>query len=142
MHGTRGYQYLFQISFDRCDGFPVQPERWDDCRLTEPRDGRIAISVRTKEVFAAKTIVEKSSGRTGFEAGERLGGRTEDYDLRALVLADQIGNPTGEGRVLLELLRYKGKLTRRGDHRDVLKLTQRLWAWMGVDAAALDAYRR
>lgn len=133
VHGTGGYRCLFQISLDRRDGFPVQPERWDECRFTELRDGRIAISVRTKEVFAAKTVSEETLRRTDIEVAERLGVRTEEYDLRALGLADQVGNPTTEGRVLLEFLRSGGKLTRRGDDRDLLRLAQRLRDWIGID---------
>lgn len=134
VHGTGGYRCLFQISLDRTDGLPVQPERWDECRFTELPDGRIAISVRTKEVFAARTISEETARRTDLEAAERTGVRTEEYDLRALGLADQIGRPTGEGRVLLEFLRNGGKLTRRGDDKDVLRLAQRLRDWMGLEA--------
>lgn len=132
VHGTGGYRCLFQISLDRADGFPVQPERWDDCRFTELPDGRIAISVRTKEVFAARSISEETAHRTDLEAAERSGMRTEEYDLRTLGLADQVGRPTVEGRVLLELLRNGGKLTRRGDDKDVLRLAKRLREWMGL----------
>jgi hypothetical protein len=134
VHGTGGYRCLFQISLDRTDGFPVQPERWDECRLTELPDGRIAISVRTKEVFAARTVSESTARRTDLQAAERFGVRTEEYDLRALSLADQLGRPIGEGRVLLEFLRNGGKLTRRGDDKDILRLAQRLRAWMGLEA--------
>lgn len=133
VHGTGGYRCLFQISLDRRDGFPLQPERWDDCRFTELRDGRIAISVRTKEVFAARSISEEAPRRTDLEAAERLGVRTEEYDLRALGLADQVGNPTPEGRVLWEFLRNGGKLIRRGDDKDVLRLAQCIRDWMGID---------
>jgi len=134
VHGTGAYRCLFQISLDRRDGFPVQPERWDECRFTELRDGRIAISIQTKEVFAAKTMSEETLRRTDIEAAERLAIRTEEYELRTLGLADLVGNPTTEGRVLLEFLRNGGKLIRRGDDKGVLRLAQRLCAWMGIDA--------
>jgi hypothetical protein len=133
MHGTGGYRCLFHISLDRTDGFPVQPQRWDECRFTELPDGRIAISVRTKEVFAARTISEETAPRTDLEAAERFGVRTEEYDLRTLGLADQTGRPTAEGRVLLEFLRNGGKLTRRGDDKDILRLALRLQEWMGLE---------
>ncbi len=133
VHGTGGYRCLFQISLDRVDGFPVQPARWDECRFTELPDGRIAISVRTKEVFAARTISDETTSRTDLEAAERSGVRTEEYDLRALGLADQVGRPTAEGRVLLEFLRNGGELTRRGDDKDILRLAQRLRDWMGLE---------
>jgi hypothetical protein len=133
VHGTGGYRCLFQISLDRADGFPVRPERWDECRFTELLDGRIAISVRTKEIFAARTVFEETARRTDLEAAERLGVRTEEYDLRALGLADQVGRPTGEGRVLLEFLRSGGKLTRRGDDKKVLRLEQWLRNWMRLE---------
>ncbi|MCZ2076061.1 MAG: hypothetical protein LC130_13810 [Bryobacterales bacterium] len=135
VHGTGSYRCLFQISLDRADGFPVQPERWDECRFTELPDGRIAISVRTKEVFAARTISGETARRTDMEAAERTGVRTEEYDLRALGLADQIGRPTGEGRVLLEFLRNRGKLQRRGDDKYLLRLANRLSAWMGIHSS-------
>jgi hypothetical protein len=119
---------------DRTDGFPVQPERWDECRFTELLDGRIAISVRTKEIFAARTVSEETARRTDLEAAERSGVRTEEYDLRALGLADHVGRPTSEGRVLLEFLRNGGKLTRRGDDKEILRLAQRLRNWIGMEA--------
>ncbi|BDC48880.1 hypothetical protein F183_A11960 [Bryobacterales bacterium F-183] len=134
VHGTGGYRCLFQISLDRTDGFPVQPERWEECRFIELPDGRIAISVRTKEVFATRTISEETARRTDLEAAERYGVRTEEYDLRALGLADQSSRPTAEGRTLLEFLRDGGKLARRGDDKDILRLAQRLRDWMGLDA--------
>ncbi len=133
VHGTGGYRCLFQISLDRQDGFPIQPERWGDCRFTELRDGRIAISVSTREVFGAKTI-SKETSLTDIEAAERTGVRTEEYDLRALGLADDAGKPIAAGRVLLEILRNGGKLTRRGDDTDVLRLARKLQAWMGLDS--------
>ncbi|HPT28886.1 MAG TPA: hypothetical protein PLZ95_20865, partial [Bryobacteraceae bacterium] len=60
--------------------------------------------------------------------------RTEEYDLRALGLADEVGRPTAEARVLLDFLRNGGKLTRRGDDKDVLRLGGRLRLWMGMDS--------
>ncbi len=116
------------------DGFPVQPEWWDECRFTELRDGRIAISVSTREVFRARAFSEDTALPADFEAAERTGIRTEEYDLRALGLADDTGTPTAAGRVLLEFLRNGGKLTRRGDDTDVLRLARRLQAWMGLDS--------
>ena len=134
VHGTGGHRCMFRISLHRTDGFPVQSERWDDCRFTELPDGRIAISVRTKEVFAARTISKEAARRTDLEVAERSSMRTEEYDLRTLGLADQVGRPTAEGRVLLEFLRNGGKLTRRGDDKDVLRLAKRLRAWMGLES--------
>jgi hypothetical protein len=132
VRGTGGYRCLFQVSLDRRDGFPIQVNGWNDCRFTELRDGRISISVRTAEVF---TALSTSAGfGTEVEAAERQGVLTEDYDLRALGLADQLGNPTGEGRMLLELLRSGGKLTRRGDDKEILRLAKRLREWVGVEA--------
>lgn len=131
-HGTGGYRCLFQISLARTDGFPVRPERCAERRFTELPEGRIAISVRTKEIFAARTISEETARRTDFEAAERLGVRTEGYDLRALGFADQVGCTRGEGRVLLEFIRNGGKLSRRGDDKDVLGLTKRLRDWIGI----------
>lgn len=71
--------------------------------------------------------------RSDLEAAERSGIRTEEYDLRTPGLADQVGRPTAEGRVLLEFLRNGGKLTRRGDDKDILRLALRLQAWMGLE---------
>ncbi|MCX6625707.1 MAG: hypothetical protein NTY38_32520, partial [Acidobacteria bacterium] len=122
VHGTGAYRCIFSIGLDRRDGFPSPPERWDDCRFTEFKDGRISISVKSKEVFAARTISEETQRRNVFEAAERVGVRTEDYDLRVLGLADQAGIQTSEGRLLLEVLRRGGKLNRRGDDKDLLRL--------------------
>ena len=133
VHGTGAYRCIFKIGLDRRDGFPSPPESWDDCRFTELKDGRISIAVKSKEVFAARTISEETLRRTALEAAERAGVRTQDYDLRVLGLADQSGIPTSEGRLLLEFLRSGGKLNRRGDDKDLLRLAQRLRTWMGID---------
>lgn len=133
VHGTGAYRCSFQIGLDRRDGFPSPPDRWDDCRFTELKDGRISISVKSKEVFAARAVSEETLRRTTLEAAERVGVRAEDYDLRVLGLADQSGIPTSEGRLLLEFLRNGGKLNRRGDDKDLLRLAQRLRTWMGID---------
>lgn len=133
VHGTGAYRCVFRIGLDRRDGFPAPPDRWDDCRFTELKDGRISISVKAKEVFAARTISEETHRRTEIEAAERAGARTEDYDLRMLGLADQSGVATSEGRLLLEFLRNGGKLNRRGDDKDLLRLAQRLRTWMGIE---------
>src|SRR5690606_27357613 len=92
--GTGGYRCVFQISLDRQSGFPVQPERWDECCFTELRDGRIAISVSTREVFHARAFSENTTLPPYYEVAERIGIRTEEYDLRALGLADDTGTPT------------------------------------------------
>lgn len=131
VHGAGAYRCIFKIGLDRRDGFPSPPERWDDCRFTELRDGRISIAVKSKEVFAARTISEETQRRTVIEAAERVGVRREDYDLRVLGIADRAGVPTAEGRLLLEFLRNGGKLNRRGDDKDLLRLAVRLRAWMG-----------
>lgn len=134
VRGAGGYRTLFHISLDRRDGFPVQPERWDACCFTELRDGRIAISVRTKEVSAARTRDGETQRLTATEAGERDGLRSEIYDLRTLGLGSESGRPTSEGRVFVALLRAGGKLYRRGDDKDILRLGERLRRWMGVDS--------
>jgi hypothetical protein len=134
VRGAGGYRTLFHISLDRRDGFPVQPERWDVCCFTELRDGRIAISVRTKEVFAARTRDGETQRLTATEAGERDGLRSEIYDLRTLGLGSESGRPTSEGRVFVALLRAGGKLYRRGDDKDILRLGERLRRWMAVDS--------
>ena len=89
--------------------------------------------MKSKEVFAARAISEETHDRTALEAAERVGLRTEKYDLRGLGLADESGVPTSEGRLLLEFLRNSGKLNRRGDDKDLLRLAQRLRGWMGID---------
>jgi len=135
VHGTGAYRCIFTIGLDRRDGFPAPPDRWDDCKFTELKDGRISISAKSKEVFAARTISEDTLRRTAIEAAERVGVRTEDYNLRMLGLADQADRPTSEGCLLLEFLRNDGKLNRRGDDKDLLRLAQRLRGWMGIDGA-------
>ena len=137
VHGTGAYRCIFKIGIDRRDGFPSPPERWDDCRFTELKDGRISIAVKSKEVFAARTISEETQRRTAIEAAERVGVRREDYDLRVLGLADQSGTDVDHVReqvvepVLRKLMTSGGSALARGpllhpptapikilDHRD------------------------
>ena len=134
VHGKGAYRCVFQIDFDRRDGFPIRPGRWEGCQFAELRDGRIQISVKSKEVFAANTRDEETRRLTAIEAGERETLRSEEFDLRVLGLANDAGVPTAEGSVLLDLLRRGGKLYRRGDDKDILRLGERLRIWMGMDS--------
>jgi len=90
--------------------------------------------VKSKEVFAANTRDEETRRLTAIEAGERETLRSEEFDLRVLGLANDAGVPTAEGSVLLDLLRGGGKLYRRGDDKDILRLGERLRIWMGMDS--------
>lgn len=138
VHGKGAYRCIFKIGLERRDGFPIRPEHWEDCRFMELRDGCIQISVKATEVFAARSRDEETQRLTALEAGERETSRSEDYDLRVLGLSTDAGVPTAEGAVLLELLRSGGKLYRRGDDKDVLRLRQRLRTWMGMDSDPLQ----
>ena len=80
LHGKGAYRCLFKIGLDRRDGFPMRPERWEDCQFVELRDGRIQISVKSTEVFAARSRDEESQRLTAMEAGEREAMRSEEYD--------------------------------------------------------------
>lgn len=138
VHGKGAYRCLFQIGLERREGFPVRPDEWEDCSFGELQDGRIRISVKSKEVFAARTRSEETQRLTAIEAGERETVRSEEYDLRALGLANDSGIPTAEGSVLLDFLRNGGKQYRRGDDKDVLRLGQRLRTWMAMDSGPLQ----
>jgi hypothetical protein len=139
LHGKGAYRCLFKIGLDRRDGFPMRPERWEDCQFVELRDGRIQISVKSSEVFAARSKDEESQRLTAMEAGEREALRSEEYDLRTLGLAGDSGVPTAGGSVLLDFLRNGGKLYRRGDDKDVLRFRKRLglgWAWILIPCSS------
>ena len=132
IHGKGAYRCLFQIGLDHRDGFPVRAQRWENCQFLELRNGRIQISVKSKEVFAARARDEDTHRLTTLEVGEREAMRSEEYDLRTLGLANDSGVPTAEGSALLGFLRGSGKLHRRGDDKDVLRLGERLRVWMGM----------
>lgn len=102
-------------------------------RLLMYRDGRIVISVRTKEGFASRIISERAARRFEMGTAMQFGVRTGEYCPRALDLADQVGRPTGEGCVLLEFLRHGGKLGRCGDDMDLLCFEKCVREWMGID---------
>ncbi len=138
IHGKGAYRCVFQIGLNRRDGFPMRPQRWEDCRFFELRDGRIQISVTSTEVFAAKARDGETQRLTALEAGERDGLRSEDYDLRTLGLGNESGVPTAEGTLLIAFLRGGGKLYRRGDDKDVLRLGERLRVWMGMDSGTFQ----
>jgi hypothetical protein len=93
VHGKGAYRCIFKIGLDRRDGFPIRPERWEDCQFIELRDGRIQISVKAKEVFAARSRDEETQRLMAIEAGEREAARSEEYDLRVLGLATDAGVP-------------------------------------------------
>ena len=77
----------------------MRPQRWEDCQFLELRDGRIQISVKSKELFAAKVRDEETQRLKAMEAAEREAARSEKYDLRVLGLANDAGVPTAEGSV-------------------------------------------
>jgi hypothetical protein len=140
VHGTGAYRCTFKIGLDQRDGFPSPPDRWDDCRLTELEDGRISISERVKEVFAARAISEEIRQRTAIEAAEHLGVRTEDYDLRLLGLADQAGNSTSQGRLLLEFLHKDGNVSLSS--RAASSTRPRWPTFRGVSSATLTLFNK
>ncbi len=60
---------------------------------------------------------------------------------RAGISKSEIARRLQIGRTLLEFLRRGGKLTRRGDNNDILRLAQGLRAWEGLEAASLQLTR-
>lgn len=126
------------LAFASADAPEEQSERNPPQQGGQPHKRLLYVAVQAGEHDdLAGPLPAGPSHRPVFEAGERLGSRIEEYDLRALGLADQLGRPTGEGRVLLEFLRTGGKLTRRGDDKDVLRLAKRLRDWMCLESEPL-----
>ena len=72
-------------------------------------------------------------GRGITEIAEREDRTWREYSLVALGLAKDSGNPTPEGRALLECLRAEGKLQRPPEDMAVLKLGRWLRHWAGIE---------
>lgn len=126
----QGYRCLFRVYLDRNNRLPFQPVSWEACTITELADGQIEIAASTKEVFA--TWTDSVSGQAGLQGAERTEIGRARYQLRVLGLADDAGNPTKEGRLLLEFLRSRGKVVRPGDDLLVLRLGQWLRNWCNL----------
>jgi hypothetical protein len=120
------------------DGFPTPAgASWLDIRLKELAGGRLAVGVKSKEVFRARQI-QGDDGRSITETAEREDRTWREYSLVALGLAKDSGNPTPEGRALLECLRSEGKLQRQPEDMAVLKLGRLLRIWTGIQEDPLS----
>lgn len=127
------YVCAFRIRLAGETSFPTPPgTSWLDFRFVERRDGRLAVSVNEKRVFRAHQI-ERSSARRTEEVAEQQESVVRLYSLDEIGLRGEQGRITREGAVLVELLRGAGKLKRRGDDVDVLKLAEWLRIWTGLD---------
>jgi hypothetical protein len=127
------YRCAFGARMRADDGFPTPAgASWLDFRFEELAGGRLAVGVKSKEVFRARQI-QRDDGRSITETAEREDRTWREYSLVALGLAKDSGNPTPEGRALLECLRSEGKLQRPPEDMAVLKLGRWLRHWAGIE---------
>jgi hypothetical protein len=127
------YRCAFGARMRADDGFPTPAgASWLDFRFEELAGGRLAVGVKSKEVFRARQI-QKDDGRTITETAEREDRTWREYSLVSLGLANDSGNPTPEGRALLECLRSEGKLQRPPEDMAVLKVGRWLRRWTGIE---------
>jgi hypothetical protein len=143
----QGNPIRFQRAFDRYECvFSIRAEgefgvsvpygtTWPDVRITDIGGGRIELTVKTREAFAAST--DGADGRRQREAAERTVSSVREFPLESMGLARHNGQVTDEGRALLALLQGGGRLNRKADDFAVLRLAERLRRWTDMDAEPL-----
>jgi hypothetical protein len=127
------YRCAFEVRLGGDSGYPTPAgASWLDFRIEEVAGGRIAVGVKSKEVFRARQI-QRDDDRGFSEAAERDERAWREYSMATLGLAKDSGHPTPEGQILLEILRSEGKLQRLPDDMTVLKLGRWLREWTGIE---------
>jgi hypothetical protein len=125
--GSRRYEARFKIAATEGVRFPTPAGvNWDKITLTEVRPGVIGVSVEETEIFAAYSPPgeERQPGR--WEAAERPGALTREYDFLTLGLAGDDGRPDARGEALITVLRAGGKVQRPQRDSAMLGLCKRL----------------
>jgi hypothetical protein len=100
-------------------------------RIVELPSGRIQFQVKTKEVFTAHGNARGDTRER--EVAERAGSTTREYSLDAIGMARSNGQLTEEGKALIAMLRGAGRLKRRGDDVHLLRLSEHLKQWTGLE---------
>ena len=127
------YRCAFEVRLGGDSGYPTPAgASWLDFRIEEVAGGRIAVGVKSKEVFRAGQV-QRDDDRGSSEAAERGERAWREYSMATLGLAKDSGHPTPEGQTLLEILRSEGKLQRQPDDMAVLKLGGWLREWTGIE---------
>ena len=127
------YRCAFNVRLRAEEGFPTPAgASWLDFRIKELAGGRLAVGVKSKEVFRSRHM-QPGEGRGISVTAEREARAWREYSVVVLGLASDSGIPTPEGRALLECLRSEGKLQRPPEDMAVLKLGRWLRRWTGVE---------
>jgi hypothetical protein len=127
------YRCAFEVRLDGDSGYPTPAgASWLDFRIEEVAGGRIAVGVKSKEVFRARQF-QGDDDRGFSETAERDERAWREYSMASLGLAKDSGRPMPEGQTLLEILRSEGKLQRPPDDMTVLKLGRWLREWTGIE---------
>jgi hypothetical protein len=126
------YRCAFEVRLGGDGGYPTPAgASWLDFRIEEMAGSRIAVGVKSKEVFRAR--IQGDDDRGFSETAERGERAWREYSMATLGLAKDSGHPTPEGQTLLEILRSEGKLQRPPDDMPVLKLGRWLREWTGIE---------
>ena len=127
------YRCAFEVLLGGDSGYPTPAgASWLDFRIEEVAGGRIAVGVKSSQIFRARQL-QGDDDRGFSETAERDERAWREYSMAALGLAKDSGHPTPEGQTLLEILRSEGKLQRPLDDMTVLKLGRWLREWTGIE---------
>ena len=127
------YRCAFNVRLRADEGFPTPAgASWLDFRIKELAGGRLAVGVKSKEVFRSRQM-QPGEGCGIPVTAEREARIWREYSVIVLGLANDSGIPTPEGRALLECLRSEGRIQRLPEDLAVLKLGRWLRRWTGVE---------
>jgi hypothetical protein len=136
-HKGRMYSCKFQIRLAGERSFPTPGgASWPHFSLVEHRDGRLAVTLDEKKIFRAR-----HAGAAG-EAAQGTEPVTRFFSFEDIGLKKHDGRNTPEGWVLVELLRGRGLVKRRGDDLAVLNLAKQLQDWTGLQEMPLKYAER
>ena len=110
---------------------------WADCQIADIGDGRIAFGVKTKQRIRAFGE-RKDSSRVFAEAAEQETVAWQEFSLVELGLAKDVDTIEPEGRLLLELVRAGGKLSRPKSTGNFDLMALRLAKWLRDHSANDD----
>jgi hypothetical protein len=134
-HNKRANTYACQFEIRLADhwGYPTpESATWIDFSFHELRDGRLLVSTMQRQKFRARGR-RNEDGSPMHETAERVVPNGQVYSLEEMRLRTPAGKLTPEGTTFINLVRARGRLSRRGDDLIVLNLAKHLRDWTGVE---------
>lgn len=134
---SRRYETRFTISTTSTVLLPVPAgAAWEDVAIEEVAPDRIRFTIDAAVRASVRAGARDEDEGTSWEATERDGEVSREYDVVTLGLADREGDLTAEGLVLRAVLRGRGVIARPATDKAILALGARLSRMAQIPAPA------